>query len=358
MAPSQSSATEVVDIHTHMYPPPYITLLRSRTTVPYIRDIPDLGPRLIILPDEVATGRPIGPAYWDVGEKLKFMDTHDINTSVVSLANPWLDFISDPEEGTRLAREVNDWFEKTCAESGGRLYFFGVLPMRAGVDAICEEVKRLKALKYSRGVVMGTTGMGDGPDDKKFEEVWAAIEETEAMVFLHPHYGLPNDVFGPRSGEYGHVLPLALGFPLETTIAVTRMILSGVFGRFPELKMLLAHSGGTLPFLAGRIQSCIEHDGSFRKGEGKSLNVWDILKKNIYLDAVVYSAIGLKAATEAVTSDRVMFGTDHPFFPPLGEETKWVSVQTNYNAIEEGFKDEDSIKVLGKNAVEVLSLKH
>ena len=117
-------------------------------------------------------------------------------------------------------------------------------------------------------------------------------------------------MYGPRSNDYGHVLPLALGFPLETTIAVTRMLLSGVFDRFPKLKILIAHSGGTLPFLAGRIESCIAHDAHLKKEKKLEhrRELWDILKNNIYLDAVIYADVGLKAAVDASGADRLMFG--------------------------------------------------
>lgn len=236
------------------------------------------------------------------------MDLHDIHASVISLANPWLDFITDENEASQKSHEVNDWFDHAGETSGGRIYFFAVLPLHAPIATVVDEIKRVKGLKYCRGVVMGTTGAGNGLDDPAFEPIWQALAETETMVFLHPHYGLPGGVFGPRAEEYGHVLPLALGFPLETTIAVTRMMLSGVFGRLPELKLLLAHSGGTLPFLAGRIQSCIDHDGHFMKAGANKIDVWHILKTNIWLDAVVYGEIGLKAAVETVSSDRVMFG--------------------------------------------------
>jgi len=216
-------------------------------------------------------------------------------------------------------------------------------------------------LKFMRGVVFGTTGMGKGLDDERMEGLWRALEETETVVFLHPHYGLPKEVYGPRADEYGHVLALALGFPLETTIAVTRMILSGVFDRHTSLSILLAHSGGTLPFLAGRLESCILHD-THLKNTGKldnRRNVWDILKTNILLDAVIYSEVGLKTAVEASGSDRVMFGTDHPFFPPLeGEGEQWLSVTTNYGAIKKAFpgNGEKSQAVLGGNAIRLLKL--
>jgi len=75
-------------------------------------------------------------------------------------------------------------------------------------------------------------------------------------VFLHPPYGLGNEHYAKTS----HSLFVALGFPFETTMAVSRLILSGAFDRHPNLKFLLAHAGGTLPFLSGRLDSCVEHE--------------------------------------------------------------------------------------------------
>lgn len=168
-------------------------------------------------------------------------------------------------------------------------------------------------------------------------------------------------MYGPRANEYGHVLPLALGFPLETTIAITRMILGGVLERFPALSILIAHSGGTLPFLAGRIESCIAHDAHLKKLgkiDGRR-TVLDILRENFYLDAVIYDKIGLGAAIEAAGADRVMFGTDHPFFPPLeDEDDTWLSVALNTEAVKAVAGDFDDVTeaIMGGNAVEVLKL--
>ncbi|KAI7475976.1 uracil-5-carboxylate decarboxylase [Hortaea werneckii] len=357
----------VIDVHTHMYPPAYMSLLRSRKSIPYVCSFPDdpsAGDRLVILPAEdtasTSRGRPIGPEYFDVDEKLTFMRNHGMDVSVISLANPWLDWLPS-SEAAEVARTVNDDVERMCTEHEGKLYAFGTLPLSAPVEQVTAEIKRLASLKHHRGIVMGTSGFGSGLDDPALDPIYAAIEENEQLIFLHPHYGLPTSVFGQRASDYGHVLPLALGFPLETTIAVTRMLLSGVWDRHPKLQVLLAHSGGTLPFLAGRIESCIAHDAHLKK-EGKlqsRRDVWDVLKNNIYLDAVIYGDVGLKAAVDASGADRLMFGTDHPFFPPLEEgEDEWLSVKLNAQAVQLAFGGDQKAAdaVMGSNAKRVLRL--
>jgi predicted TIM-barrel fold metal-dependent hydrolase len=288
------------------------------------------------------------------------MDKHGINISVVSLANPWLDFL-DPSEAPTTAKLVNDGINDVCSCYPGRLYAFGALPLSGSPDDVVNEIQRLKTRKYMRGIIIGTTGLGNGLDDPRMDAIWRALEETQTMIFVHPHYGLPSDVYGPRKGDYGHVLPLALGFPLETTIAVARMYLSGAWDRFPKLKVLIAHSGGTLPFLAGRIESCIAHDVHLvREGRAPKRKLWDVLKENVWLDAVIYSEVGLKAAVKASGEERVMFGTDHPFFPPLeDDDEEWLSVSLNAAAVKTAFEGDEKVKemVMGGNAVEVLELK-
>lgn len=291
------------------------------------------------------------------------MDTHGIGISVVSLANPWLDFLAAEESGP-MAKTVNQDFSDMCAKHPGRLFFFGTLPLSAPLETITQSIDHIKDLKYCRGVILGTTGLGSGLDDPNLLPVLEALAAANLTIFLHPHYGLPSEVYGPlANAEYGHVLPLALGFPMETTIAVTRMYLAGVFDKVPSLRMILAHSGGTLPFLAGRIESCIVHDGQLVR-EGKvqkgRRTIWDVLKEQVYLDAVVYSEVGLNAAIEASGADRLMFGTDHPFFPPLesDEQGEWESVSWNVKAVTKavGEGSMESKGIMGANAVSVLRL--
>ncbi|KAG8427016.1 hypothetical protein J3459_007600 [Metarhizium acridum] len=372
-----TSNLTVVDIHTHMYPPQYIKILESRATIPLVRKFPQAPEPLLILleaelgdlekaiddPSAKPPGRPLTSHFASLDQKIHFMDTHHINISVISLANPWLDFVNASDAGD-VAKSVNNEFSDMCGKHHGRLFFFGTLPLTAPLETLLASISHLKDLKYCRGVILGTSGLGKGLDDPHLIPIFKALAAANLTIFLHPHYGLPNDVWGPRAGEYGHVLPLALGFPMETTIAVARMYLAGVFDQVRDLRMLLAHSGGTLPFLAGRIESCIFHDGQLvREGKvgGNRRTVWDVLKEQVYLDAVIYSEVGLKAAVDASGSDRLMFGTDHPFFPPItsDEQGQWESVSLNAEAVVKavGEGSAEAKAIMGSNAIRVLRLE-
>ena len=171
-------------------------LLRSRNVVPRILPGVDAAgdERYVILPGEdadisTAAGRPVGSEFWDPARKLAFMDAHNIDISVLSLANPWLDFAA-PDDAAALATTLNDDMQDLCSSTGaGRLYGFGVLP--TPVPTACAgELRRLMTLDRMRGVIFSARGFGAGLDDRALDGVWAAAEETEATVFIHPHYGL------------------------------------------------------------------------------------------------------------------------------------------------------------------------
>ncbi|KAF2256689.1 amidohydrolase 2 [Trematosphaeria pertusa] len=365
----------VVDVHTHLYPPAYIELLKERKDIPYIRPFPPSNQLCLCNrppqnssaqgsangSSKVPPGRILYRHYYEVDEKIAFMDHHQIDVSVISLGNPWLDFMP-PDTAGDVAIKINDETNELCKLYPGRLFFFGALPLSAPESIILAEISRLKTVSQARGIVMGTGGFGEGLDDPKLIPVYKALAESSMPIFLHPNYGLPSSVWGSRGSDYGQVLPLSLGFPMETTIAMTRLFLSGVFDTVPDLQIIVAHSGGCLPFLAGRIEACIEHDKRL-EADGKLTSdrktLWDAVRNNIYLDGVIFDKTGLKTAIEVAGVDRVMFGTDHPFFAPLDEGKTFPAMTVNRDAAKEAFPEDDTESydlVMGGNAVRVLHL--
>jgi aminocarboxymuconate-semialdehyde decarboxylase len=126
---------------------------------------------------------------------------------------------------------LNDDLEEYCATSPElqyegspgirRLYGFGLLPLvpNTTIDALLQTIKQVASLPHLKGIIMGTKAIGKGLDDPEMEPVWQALAEARLVVFLHPHYGLgtgAQEAWGDQN--YGHVLPLALGFPVETAI--------------------------------------------------------------------------------------------------------------------------------------------
>ncbi|EIM87177.1 amidohydrolase 2, partial [Stereum hirsutum FP-91666 SS1] len=351
-------------IRIDVYLPRYADWLRSRSAAPRVYTNEKGEERLLILDDEPSGGRPVGPQYWDRDEKLKFMDQHGIDISVVSSANPWLDFLP-PSEAHELALGLNDDLETYCAtgpafsdSSIQRLYGLGLLPLVPGISIpkVLECVAQIAAAPHLKGLIMGTKGIGKGLDDDALDPVWKAIEAAGLLVFLHPHYGVDSSAWGEK--DNGHVLPLALGFPVETAVAATRFILSGAFDKYPSLIILLAHSGGALPALSSRLASCIDHDPI----------VADRLKHDaryylgkFYFDAVAYGPeeLGFVSETDRkVGSLKMLFGTDHPFFPPLKGQVKWKSVVENLEAISEvsGWGEAEKNAVRGGNALRIFGL--
>ncbi|KAJ3193765.1 hypothetical protein HK101_004119 [Irineochytrium annulatum] len=334
----------------------------QRTVVPRVFKNDAGQERLVILPQEdldasTRLGRPVGPEYYDPKVKLAFMDRHGIDVSVVSLANPWLDFLT-PREAVSLAKDLNEDLDKLCKDPANRdrLYGFGVLPSGSPEpSAWVAELKRISGLSRLRGAIIGTKGLGKGLDDPELEPVFKEAADRKLMLFVHPHYGIPSELYGEQ--QNGHVLPLALGFPFETTISISRLILSGTLDRVPHLRLLIAHSGGTLPFLAGRLDSCVQHDPHVKDRLRKTPTAY---LKDLYYDAVSYHEHALNCVGGLVGSDRVMFGTDNPFFPPLegGPDARWQSVDSNIKAIKEAYGGvEGAVEgVLAGNAAKVLSL--
>ena len=176
------------------------------------------------------------------------MDKHGIDMSIVryasfsyhsyhsrlryqtSSANPWLDFLSTTEAQS-LASELNADLEDYCSSSPSlsqslrRLYGFGLLPLVSDIStsAILETIQEITKYRHLKGIIMGTRGIGQGLDDERLDPVWKALADAGLVVFLHPHYGVDQSAWGEKNN--GHVLPLALGFPFETTIVSAEYII-------------------------------------------------------------------------------------------------------------------------------------
>jgi predicted TIM-barrel fold metal-dependent hydrolase len=333
-------ADRILDIHSHIYPRWYIDLLKERTEIP--RVVGEEGDeRFVIFPSETAKtgpeasspaagGRLMDASYWDLGEKLAFMERFGIERTVLSLGNPWLDALN-AKPGLAAARRANAEFGELERETGGRVIGMGVLPPGAVADAVAV-ASEIAGNAGLRGVVTGTRPCRMTIDDERLEPLWAALAEGDVPVLVHPHYGSAMDeLIG-----LGHGGPVGLGFPFETTIAIARMALTGVMERHPTLRIVASHGGGTLPFLAGRLDAAWRSDSTLQQ-RSKQLPSEQLAR--LFLDAVLYHPRALRATADLVGTDRLGFGTDHPF--TVADPVR------NLAAIREVFEGEERRSVLG-----------
>ena len=327
---------KIVDVHSHIYPELYLKYMTGRTSAPYIREV-DGERRFVIFPGE--SGRPMDVTYWDIVEKLKFMDKFGIDQTVLSLGNPWLDPISGPES-VPLAQELNDYFGSLHGATDGRISGMGCLPSSSVADSVAA-VHYIASKPDLRGVIVGSQICGAQLDHPSLEPLWQALSDTELPVLLHPHYGVGLELMA----GFGHVLPLGLAFTFETTTALTRLVLSGVVKRMPGLKIIGSHGGGTLPFLAGRIDACWRPDEAARQITPDRPSE---TMRQLYLDALVYDPRSLKAMGDLVGPDHMVFGTDHPF--SIADPIE------NLNAIRQSFSEAHVQVILSDTATRLFGL--
>lgn len=294
-----------IDVHSHFYFPRYVQMMRGRTSIPRIV-LEGGNDRLLIMPEEdtmglEGRGRPIDSSYWEMEQKIGFMKANGIEGAVLSLGNPWLDFLS-PEGAVPLARQLNLDLEKICSENPGSFRGLGVLPLQ-DISASLSELNHMASLTYVKGAILGTKGAGKGLDDSALDPVWQRAEELGLFFYLHPNYGIGEE----RFGNFAYTLNFALGFPFETTIAVARLILSGVLERCPWLKLIVSHGGGTIPYLSGRLDGIAKAHGKTPKQKPSEY------LRRLYYDVSVYHAPALDCLLAFAGPGRLMFGTDHPF---------------------------------------------
>lgn len=251
-----------------------------------------------------------------------------------------LGYDADPEEGARRCRIQNAGLARLVQSRPDRVSALGTVPLQdPGLAA--SELRSLMAEGVLAGVEIAASVSGAYLGDDAFEPFWSAAEETGALVFIHPTTrGFPAPVFQE------HYLWNAVGNPLETTVTAAHMVMTGTMERHPGLRVLLAHGGGAILALRGRLR----HAHSFQPQARSRLeeSPEDSLRRFFY-DTVVHDAGLLRGLVETVGADRVVLGSDHPF--DMGDLRPADTVRAA------GLGPDDEVAVLGANAAGLLGLE-
>jgi len=331
----------IVDFHTHWMTKAYFNVLEKRQAVPRIERVHGK----ITVPQR-GFWNPLTPNFFDMNIRLHEMENSGVDLQVVSLTNPWVDFL-DPKLSVEIAKQNNDELSQICHNHPNKFAALATLPY-ADTEAAVEELDRSVRELGLKGAVIGSNLDGKPIHSEKLWPIYERMAELGAPLFIHP----TAPVVGQEVLAENLLIP-TIGFPMDTSVAVLKMIYAGIFDKIPTLKIILAHSGGTLPFLAGRL------DGAYLTLHGlKNLirNPPSHYLKRMYYDAATYVSgardqhFTLNCVRSFVDTEKIFFGSDYPF--ALGTPADGVKVIEN-SAMSENEKE----KILGSNAVEFLGIR-
>jgi len=277
-----------IDIHAHWSPEPYIKLVLAagRTT-----RIP---------------GKPIDPRMYDLDQRRKWMDERGVRMNVLTLSGsmPWQ--WAKPDEAIQLARAVNDAAIEAHTAFPSRFIAGAAVPIRDPAAAL-NELNRIAGKAGIRAV--GLPNSIEGRDylfEPEYVPFLARCEELGYPLLFHPLDGEANHYAGKERLGGPNFIYNTLGFPFESATTAAKFIFSGLLDRFPKLDVVLPHSGGCFPYIAGRIEHSIAKGAVATK---LKLPVREYMRRFHY-DSLAYYPETLRFMIDLVGSDRIVIGTD------------------------------------------------
>jgi len=256
--------------------------------------------------------------------------------------SPWVSLLryeADVEDGRRIGRMQNEALARLAQTYPGRVSALGTVPLQAPETA-ARELEGLMRTPGLRGVEVAASVRGVYLGDDRFLPFWAAAEATGALVFIHP---TTRGFEVPAFDDY--YLWNTVGNPLETTVTAAHLIMAGVMEAHPRLCVLLAHGGGALLALRGRLR----HAHTFQpQAKSRLRESPEASLRRFYFDTVTHDAALLRALIAYAGADHVLLGSDYPFDMGVAHPVDAV------RALELPAPEE--AKILGGNAARLLGL--
>ena len=317
-----------VDIHAHVIPSALKTMAEDGT----LKNVTFQGDSIVF---DGTARHPCTPLFCSGEARLAWMGEHRVDCMAVSVT-PRLFFYELPAElGARAAQQFNDELLDLERKYPGRQIAVGTLPLQDPVLGV-RELRRL-AQNGVRLVQIGTSVNGRALSAPELEPFWSAAEELRVAVMLHP---LITREF-PLMGDY-HLANL-VGNPWQTTAAAADLIFSGVFQRYPGLRVLLVHGGGFLPYQLGRLR----HGYQVRREcRGIGRDPEEFFHKNLWFDGLTHSRESLGFLLKTAGRGKVLLGSDYPY--DMAEYDQRQKMEAL------GCSPEEILEVCGQNALEFL----
>jgi aminocarboxymuconate-semialdehyde decarboxylase len=324
----------IIDFHNHFYPRAYIDELKTgRGYATVSKD--DQGRVLIRYTGDynVVVGGHIL-----LEDRLKAMDRHGVDMQVLTLTTPGVER-EEPERGIKLAKLSNDGFGEILEEHSERFTALATLPLQDPKAAV-DELDRAIQECGLKGAMLLSNVNGKPLDVEEFLPIFEKAVKLDVPLYIHPTSPI-NDAW---MDDY-RLVPI-MGFGVDTSLTVIRLVFSGILERFPNLKLAASHVGGVFPFLRGRI------DRGYKAYPECKVNISEPPSnylKRIWMDSIIYDEDNLMSAIAFSGAEKLMLGSDYPHqigdLPYAVERIRGLDI----SEIEKNL-------ILGKNAANLLKI--
>jgi aminocarboxymuconate-semialdehyde decarboxylase len=290
---------DAIDIHTHFIPQEYFAAGEHPEWGAHVEER-DGGPWIV---HEQGFAYPFDESFLCGEAKLEDMRRRAIEVSIASLSPTLFYYWIGASDSVAFARMANDSLAKTVAESGGKLQGLATLPMQ-DPEASATELRRAVEELDMVGAQIGSTIEGEFIDRDRYTPVWEAASDLEVPMMLHPYY------VGPREGFEDYYLTNIFVNPMDTALAASRIIFSGLLDRFPSLTLVLVHGGGFLPYQLGRLDHGWSVRGEARAGIDRRPSGYI---DRFYFDTITHGDSALRWLIDTFGDRNVLLGSDLPF---------------------------------------------
>ena len=287
-----------LDLHTHFYTQEYFQTIRNLPSEFSFGASPS-GQTIITYRGARFFG--VTPAMTDVSKRIEDMDRVGIDVEVVSLSTPNV-FFTDAEHQPSVARMVNDSYAELIAKHPKRFKGFASIPMDAPDAALRELHRTIDELKLNGVILLSNIG-GKALTSPEYRSFFEEANRMKLCIFLHPMIPAQSDAFR----EY--VLGPIIGFPFDTSLAVARMCYDGMLAEFPDIRWIVGHLGGAVPYLMERMDNGYR---DFPECRAKIDQLPSFYLKRLYYDTVSFSPHTLTMARNMVGADHMVMGSDYP----------------------------------------------
>jgi aminocarboxymuconate-semialdehyde decarboxylase len=297
-----------IDCHAHILPETWPSLKDKFGYGGFITLEHHQPGKARMMRDDGVFFREIEENCWNPEAILADMNKHNVDVMVLCTVPVLFSYWARPEHTLEWSEMLNDHLASVVRDHPTRFIGLGTLPMQ-DVQLACQELRRVVTELGMPGVEIGSNINGMNLDDRSLDPFWAEAEKLGASIFVHPWEMMGSD----RTQRYFQ--QWLVGMPAETTLAASSMIFGGVFDRFPNLRVMFSHAGGSLPFTLGRLSH-----GYHARPDLCNVNTVQDPRTYIgkfWVDGITHDEHALRYLVDVMGADKVAYGTDYPF--PLGD---------------------------------------